>query len=655
MTVATRLPAWLAGLFPLVLLAAGIAIFVALGAPGLERSGVPVEEVAVDRTVLRPGEIEVHVRNDGPDPVAIEQVFVNDAFVAFEQTDPELGRLEAGTVTATYPWLEGEAYEVVLLTATGGTIPASIEVATLTPETDLSFFGLMALIGIYVGVIPVTIGMLWLPWIRRINPRWIGFLMALTLGLLGFLGVDAVFEGIEFAGLGSQAFGGPLLVLVGAAVAYLALAAVDGLLSRRRRGGATSGLQLATLIAVGIGLHNLGEGLAIGSAYAIGSLALGATLIVGFALHNTTEGLAIVAPIAEGPPADRRLAKLVGLGLLAGAPAILGAFIGASAFDPSLAAFMFGLGAGAIAQVIVQIAPTVRDGAGRLLHPLAVAGLLSGIAIMYLTGLLVSAMTISDAVQDYAKAIYSLSGRLDGPVSTSALAERLSVSPASASAMVRRLAEQGLAEHERYGGVELTEEGEAVALEVLRGHRLTRAVPRRVPRRSLGPCPRGGRAARARAVGLPRRADLGEARRSDPRPARRPDPGRRPDDRGGADRQPRRRGTGGHGALRARLRFRPGDAALPRAAGDRNRRGLRGARSPAVRRPDNGPFRPRRARPRRRAGPRNASGAERTSERREASLTAGGARDACVSTRAGEQHRQVTLIAVRRWRARPRT
>jgi len=389
-TAVTRLPAWLVGLFPLVLLAAGIAIFIALGAPGLERSGIPVEEVAVDRTVLRPGEIEIHVRNDGPDPVAIEQVIVNDAFVAFEQSEIELGRLAAGTVTATYPWIEGEAYEVVLLTSTGGTIPASVEVAALTPETDLAFLGLMALIGIYVGVIPVTIGMLWLPWVRRIDPRWIGFLMALTLGLLGFLGIDAVLEGVEFAGLGSQAFGGQLLVLLGAAVAYLGLAGVDGLLSKRRRGRAIGGLQLATLIAVGIGLHNLGEGLAIGSAYAIGSLALGATLIIGFALHNTTEGLAIVAPIADGPESDRRLAKLAGLGLVAGAPAILGAFVGATAFDPSLAAFMFGLGAGAIAQVIVQIAPTVRDASGRLLHPLAVAGLLTGIAIMYLTGLLVS-------------------------------------------------------------------------------------------------------------------------------------------------------------------------------------------------------------------------------------------------------------------------
>jgi len=82
--------------------------------------------------------------------------------------------------------------------------------------------------------------------------------------------------------------------------------------------------------------------------------------------------------------------RLALLGLIAGAPAVLGAWIGASAYQPGIAALMFGIGAGAIAQVIVQIAPQVRDGAGRVLHPLAIAGLLTGLAVMYVTGLLVS-------------------------------------------------------------------------------------------------------------------------------------------------------------------------------------------------------------------------------------------------------------------------
>jgi zinc transporter, ZIP family len=344
--------------------------------------------------------------------VQVRQVIVNDAFVAFDQTDDEVGRLGGSEIDVEYAWIEGQNYEVLLLTATGATIDHEIEAAVETPDAGLDFYGLMALIGIYVGVIPVAIGMLWLPWIRGVDARWIRFLLAFTVGLLGFLGVESLLEGTELAGSGSEVFGGAALVWLGAAGAFLALAGVDTWLRGRRSAGAdadgggggapgagsdgagggarlaATGYRAAFLVALGIGLHNLGEGLAIGSAYAVGSLALGATLVVGFALHNTTEGLAIVAPVAQERQA--RLRRLALLGLLAGAPAVLGAWIGASAFNPSIAALLFGVGAGAIAQVVVQIAPAIRDGAGRLLHPLGVAGLLTGLAVMYLTGLMVS-------------------------------------------------------------------------------------------------------------------------------------------------------------------------------------------------------------------------------------------------------------------------
>jgi zinc transporter ZupT len=380
-------PVWVAGLIPLAVLAVAIGLFVILDAPGLDRTGVPVEELAIERTVLNPGEIELHVRNDGPDPVQVRQLIVNDGYVAFTQTDDDLGRLQGSQINAQYPWIEGQSYEVVLLTATGATIDHAIEAASETPDADVGFYGLMLLIGLYVGVIPVAIGMLWLPWLRGVDERWVKFLLALTVGLLGFLAIEALLEGSELAGDGPESFGGAALVWLGAAGAYLALAGIDGWLRSRRRGDAGHGYHAAFLVALGIGLHNLGEGLAIGSAYAIGSLALGAALVVGFALHNTTEGLAIVAPVADSGVRVRRLAWL---GVLAGAPAVLGAWIGASAYDPSLAALMFGIGAGAIAQVIVQIAPGVRDAAGRLLHPLAAAGALTGLLLMYVTGLLVS-------------------------------------------------------------------------------------------------------------------------------------------------------------------------------------------------------------------------------------------------------------------------
>jgi zinc transporter, ZIP family len=385
------IPAWVAGLVPLLLILVAVGAFAVLDGPGLgERRGPPAEELAVERTALRPGVIELTVRNDGPDVVRIAQAQVNDAFAQFSGGERPIGRLETATVRVRQPWIEGEAYEVALLTSSGGTIVHEIPIAVETPETDLSFFALMALLGLYVGVIPVALGMLWLPWMRRISAAWLRVLMALTVGLLAFLAIDATLEGLELAGEGSQAFGGAGLVFIGAAVSFLLLTGVSAWLADRRAGaraGGARGPELALLVAVGIGLHNLGEGVAIGSAYAVGALALGAFLVIGFALHNTTEGLAIVAPVAGAEPSLRRLALL---GVIAGAPAILGAWIGAVAVTPAIAAFLFGFGAGAIVQVIVQLAPALRDGEGRTLQPATVAGLLAGMAVMFATGLLVS-------------------------------------------------------------------------------------------------------------------------------------------------------------------------------------------------------------------------------------------------------------------------
>ncbi len=321
--------------------------------------------------------------------MTISQLTVNEAYLPFTGGG-EIGRLESRTLTVPYPWIEGEAYGVGILTSTGGLIAAPIDVAAESPELDLSFFALMALLGIYVGVIPVSIGMVWLPFLRRVGPGVMRVLMAFTIGLLAFLAVDAALEAVEISAGGSQAFGGSELVFIGAALAYLGLAAIDSYMKSRReraRERGASGAYLALLIAVGIGLHNLGEGLAIGSAYSAGALALGAFLVVGFAIHNTTEGLAIVAPMAGERP---RWPRLIMLGLIAGGPAIVGAWIGAAAFNNSIVALLLGVGVGAIIQVIVQIAPLIRDKAGRALTPSTVGGIVAGMAVLYLTGLLIS-------------------------------------------------------------------------------------------------------------------------------------------------------------------------------------------------------------------------------------------------------------------------
>src|SRR5687767_248856 len=128
------LPSWVLGLVPLLLIIAAVGAFAALGGPGLgERRGPPAEELAIERTKLVPGAIELTVRNDGPDAVTVAQVFVNDAYVDFAGGDEPIGRLASETLRVTYPWNEGEAYEVAMLTSTGGTIAHEIPIAVLTP------------------------------------------------------------------------------------------------------------------------------------------------------------------------------------------------------------------------------------------------------------------------------------------------------------------------------------------------------------------------------------------------------------------------------------------------------------------------------------------------------------------------------------------
>jgi len=385
-----RAPAWALAIVPLVLIIGALSAFAAFGGSTLgERVGPAVEELAVERTVLRPGEIDLTVRNTGPDPVDIAQVFVNDAYVDFSTAAQRLGRLGTETLTLRYPWQDDSPYVVTMLTGTGVTIEHEIEAAVETPASNASFFGLMALIGLYVGVLPVALGMLFLPLLRRIDARWVRLLMAATIGLLGFLAVDGWLEAREIADESSGVFGGVELVIIGAVAAYLALVAVDRRLRASRQAAkakGASGFQLALMVSIGIGLHNLGEGLAIGSAYAIGALALGTFLIIGFALHNTTEGLAIVAPLSDERPTLSRLALL---GVIAGSPAMLGAVIGATILNAELAALLIGVGVGAIVQVIQQLIPTIRDASGRALYPASIGAILAGVAALYITGLVV--------------------------------------------------------------------------------------------------------------------------------------------------------------------------------------------------------------------------------------------------------------------------
>jgi ZIP family zinc transporter len=390
-----RLETWLAGLVPLALLALLVATFLVFDPTAALRAGFPpVEELTIQRIKLdaEPMGMIVELVNGGPEPVTVAQVLVDDAYWAHEiepaRTIPRLGR---ATISIPYPWVEGEAHMVTLISNTGLTFSRGVDVAVETPEPGLRFLGIFALLGLYVGILPVAVGLLWYPFLRRIGRRWINFFLSLTAGLLIFLGVDALHEALGSAALVPGAFQGIGLVAVGLIVSVLALIAIgQWLRSTGRDGDAQYGrLVLAYMIAVGIGLHNLGEGLAIGAAYALGEIALGAFLVVGFMIHNTTEGLGIVAPVAKDRP---RLSHLVILGAIAGIPTIAGAWIGGFTYSPTLAVLFLAIGAGAIFQVVYELVGMIRrqDEAGGTTL-LNLAGLTLGLLIMYVTGIFVAA------------------------------------------------------------------------------------------------------------------------------------------------------------------------------------------------------------------------------------------------------------------------
>ena len=378
------------GMIVVVALVGLLAFLLARGV-GLERSAPPIEELTIERVELpAPNMVRLHVVNGGVDPVTIHQALIDDAVWSFTiEPDPTIGRLRGATVDIPYPWVEGEPLHIELISRNGIAFPAEVEVATESPQANLGWLTRLALLGFYVGVVPVAIGLATYPFLRQLGRRGIDFLLALTVGLLVFLAVDTLGEALELAGEAPGGYHATVLVWM------VALATVVGLLAltaRRRRRGELGPLTVSFFIALGIGLHNMGEGLAIGSALATGAIGLGTFLVVGFTLHNITEGIGIAAPLLR---ADPRLRHFAGYALLAGGPAILGCWIGGMVFDPFWAAVFLAVGAGAIAQVVVEVGRLLASGReGAAADPWrgeVLAGAAVGVVLMYATALLVPA------------------------------------------------------------------------------------------------------------------------------------------------------------------------------------------------------------------------------------------------------------------------
>jgi zinc transporter, ZIP family len=383
-------------LVPILLLVGAVSLFATAGGSITDLVGSnppPADELDIRRVSFEPGKIEIRVTNPQRDAITIGTVTVADAIVPYSVDGPTtLERLRSATIVVPYDWVEDEPISVGVTSSTGIQVTEEIAAAVETPGVDShSIFG-YALIGFLVGVVPVALGLMWLPALRGADPRWLAAFMALTAGLLTFLALDALSEALELQAVLPGQLGGTGLVLLGVAGSYLALTFISERLGRRGRGrdsGVLGGVALATLVAIGIGLHNLGEGLAIGSSFALGELALGSFLIVGFMVHNVTEGLGIAAPIAEGKRVS--LSRLAALAVIAGAPAIVGAWIGGFLTSDLLGVLFFAVATGAALQVVVEVGRYVaRRAPGGLRSGWVGGGFLAGVAVMYLTGLLIA-------------------------------------------------------------------------------------------------------------------------------------------------------------------------------------------------------------------------------------------------------------------------
>jgi zinc transporter, ZIP family len=374
---------------PVILLGAVIVLFLRTNGAGLSvNSAAPAEALVFEKTVLHPGVIRLHVRNTSPQDITIAQVNVRDAFVPFSaapgRTVPRLGR---AVLDVPYPWVEGEAYSIRLFTGNSVPFDTVVEVATETRGPDSGTLLSFTLIGLYVGVVPVFLGMFWFPLLRRLGARVFIGLMALTVGLLLYLGIDAANEALESAALVGGPFQGVGLTGIGIVATFLGLQAVARLQGRAEAGETSRRVRIAFMISLGIGLHNLGEGLAIGASFSVGAAALGTFLVIGFILQNITEGLGIVAPILREKPSLRTLA---GLGLLGGAPAIVGTWAGGLVYSPILSVLFLSIGAGAVFEVAWEITRLIRQDLQSARMPLTIAGgAVAGMSLLYVTGLII--------------------------------------------------------------------------------------------------------------------------------------------------------------------------------------------------------------------------------------------------------------------------
>ena len=373
---------------PIILLAIVIAFLLGPASTFLQ-FGVVLPEVSIEKVEFVKNEIQATVRNTGPIDVNVVVADVNDRIQpAAIEPDSSLKRFETALVRIPFDWNEAQPYEIGITINDGTRFTTQVDAAFASLEPNVDLFVFLGMIGFLIGVVPIMIGLLWYPFIKKLGKNAFNFFLAFTMGLLIFLGIDAILEASEISDNHlSTIFNGELLIATVVILSFLSLYGVgQKLIKANNLSTLSKGLVISLMIAIGIGLHNLGEGLAVGAAIALGEVALSTFLIIGFAIHNTTEGLAIAAPLTNS---KAKIAKMIGLGLIAGTPAIFGCWIGGFSFSPFFTLIFLAIGAGAIFQVVISIFQYMREKSDLLSSTSLFTGISAGLIVMYLTSVII--------------------------------------------------------------------------------------------------------------------------------------------------------------------------------------------------------------------------------------------------------------------------
>jgi len=373
---------------PIVLLAV-LIVFLLGPASTFLQFGIVLPEISIEKVEFTGNEIQATVRNTGPIDVNVVVADVNDRIQpAAIEPDTHLERFETALVRIPFDWNEGQPYTVGLTIDDGTRFEKQIDAASASLEPNSELFVFLGIIGLLIGVVPIMIGLLWYPFIKKLGRNAFSFFLAFTIGLLLFLGLDAIEEAFEISNKHlASVFNGELLIATVVILSFLGLYGIGNILIKRSEFSKLSkGLAISLMIAIGIGLHNLGEGLAVGAAIAFGEVALSTFLIIGFAIHNTTEGLAIAAPLTRTKSV---IGKMIGFGMIAGIPAVFGTWIGGFSFSPFFTIIFLSIGAGAIFQVVFSIFRFVKEESDSFSNISIISGIGAGLVVMYLTSIFI--------------------------------------------------------------------------------------------------------------------------------------------------------------------------------------------------------------------------------------------------------------------------